>query len=268
MMSTTALGGRSLVVVGASSGIGRGVAERGLRAGAKVVVAARRATALSDLVAELGGGHAVPTDLRDDESCRRLAEEVAAVGAPVDLLLISAGTAPLRRMERTSPQDWEDTLSTNLVGIHRVIVALLGHLSPTAVVAVVSSEVVHAPRSHLGAYGASKAALEHTLQQWQEEHPWLRFTTIALGATIPTEFGDRFAPDDLVEALSAWTSSGQDPAVFMNTDEVCDVLASTLASLIEAPSVGMPRIELRPPAPPETDQRTALADAGDDTSAQ
>ena len=267
MMSTTALAGRSLVVVGASSGIGRGVAERGLRAGANVVVAARRAAALSDLVAELGG-HAVPTDLRDDGSCRRLAAEVAAVGAPVDLLLISAGTAPLRRMERTSPQDWEETLSTNLVGIHRIIVALLGHLSPTAVVAVVSSEVVHAPRSHLGAYGASKAALEHTLQQWQEEHPWLRFTTISLGATMPTQFGDRFAPDDLVEAFSAWTSSGQDPAVFMDTDEVCDLLASTLAGLIEAPSVGMPRIELRPPAPPETNQRTTLADAGDETSEQ
>ncbi len=152
------------------------------------------------------------------------------------------------------------------MGVHRVIVALLGQLSPTAVVAVVSSEVVHAPRSHLGAYGASKAALEHMLQQWQQEHPSLRFTTISLGATVPTEFGDRFAPDDLVEAFSAWASSGQDAAVFMNTDEVCDLLASTLTGLIEAPSVGMPRIELRSPAPPETNQSTALADAGEQTA--
>jgi NAD(P)-dependent dehydrogenase (short-subunit alcohol dehydrogenase family) len=267
-MSTTALARRSIVVVGASSGIGRGVAERGIRAGAKVVLAARRAAALSELVAEAGGGHAVPTDLRDDESCRRLADKVAAVAAPVDLLLISAGTAPLRRMARTSPQDWEAALSTNLVGVHRVIVALLGQLSPTAVVAVVSSEVVHAPRSHLGAYGASKAALEHTLQQWQEEHPWLRFTTISLGATVPTEFGHQFAPDDIVEAFSAWTSAGRNAAVFMNTDEVCDLLVSVLGSLIEAPSVGMPRIELRSPAPPETEQSTALANAGDQTAEQ
>ena len=220
------------------------------------MVAARREAALSELVAEVGGGHAVPTDLRDHDSCRRLADEVGAVAAPVDLLLISAGTAPLRRMALTSPQDWDDTLSTNLVGIHRVIVALLGQLSPTAVVAVVSSEVVHAPRSHLGAYGASKAALEHTLQQWQEEHPWLRFTTISLGATVPTEFGDRFAPDDIVEAFSAWTSSGRNAAVFMNTEEVCDLLVSVLAGLVEAPSVGMPRIELRSPAPAKTDQST------------
>jgi NAD(P)-dependent dehydrogenase (short-subunit alcohol dehydrogenase family) len=171
-------------------------------------------------------------------------------------------------MARTSPQDWEAALSTNLVGVHRVIVALLGQLSPTAVVAVVSSEVVHAPRSHLGAYGASKAALEHTLQQWQEEHPWLRFTTISLGATVPTEFGHQFAPDDIVEAFSAWTSAGRNAAVFMNTDEVCDLLVSVLGSLIEAPSVGMPRIELRSPAPPETEQSTALANAGDQTAEQ
>jgi NAD(P)-dependent dehydrogenase (short-subunit alcohol dehydrogenase family) len=169
-------------------------------------------------------------------------------------------------MARTSPQDWGDALSTNLVGVHRLIVALLGQLSPSAVVATVSSEVVHAPRSHLGAYGASKAALEHSLRQWQEEHPWLRFTTISLGATVPTELGDRFAPDDIVEGFAAWTSAGRNAAVFMNTDEVCDLLASALASLIEAPSVGMPRIELRSPAPTEADQRAALANTRDQTA--
>jgi NAD(P)-dependent dehydrogenase (short-subunit alcohol dehydrogenase family) len=265
-MNPPSLAGRSVVIVGASSGIGRGVAERTILAGANVLLAARRAASLSELVEQVGAGHAVPTDLRDDESCRRLADEVAAVAAPVDLLLISAGTAPLRRMAQTSAQDWEDALGTNLVGIHRVIVGLLGQLSPNAVVAVVSSEVVHAPRSHLGAYGASKAALEHTLQQWREEHPWLRFTTISLGATVPTEFGHQFAPDDIGEAFSAWTSSGRNAAVFMNTDEVCDVLVSTLVSLMDAPSVGMPRIELRSPAPPETDQATALANAGGHTA--
>lgn len=127
--------------------------------------------------------------------------------------------------------------------------------------AVVSSEVVDAPRSHLGAYGASRAALEHTLEQWRHEHPWLRFTTISLGATVPTEFGRNFAPEDITEAFTAWTASGQNASMFMNTDEVCDVLVTTLASLVVAPSIGMPRIEFRPPAPPETDPAAALANA-------
>ena len=236
-MSSHPLTGRSVVVVGASSGVGRGVAERSIRGGARVVLAARRVDALTEIARGAGGGHPVATDLRDEDSCQGLAREVAAIAPPVDILFISAGAASLRRMARTTAEDWQHALSTNLVGIHRVIVALLEHLSPTAVVAVVSSEVVGAPRSHLGAYGASKAALEHSIQQWQEEHPWLRFTTISLGATMPTEFGDGFQADDLREALAAWTSSGQSVSVFMNMDEVCDVLVSTLASLVRSPSI-------------------------------
>jgi len=261
-MISSPLAGRSVVVVGASSGIGRGVAERGIRGGAQVVLAARRVDALSEIVLGAGGGHPVTTDLRDEDSCQRLAQEVAAIARPVDVLFISAGTASLRRMASTTAEDWHHALSTNLVGIHRVIVALLEHLSPTAVVAVVSSEVVGAPRSHLGAYGASKAALEHSIQQWQQEHPWLRFTTISLGATMPTEFGEGFPPDDLREAYAAWTSSGRNASVFMNMDEVCDVLVSTLASLVRSPSIGMPRIEFRSPAPPETGQAGTLGDLG------
>jgi NAD(P)-dependent dehydrogenase (short-subunit alcohol dehydrogenase family) len=267
-MSTSSLTGRSVVAVGASSGIGRGFAERAIASGARVVLAARRAEALSEIAAQAGGGHPVATDLRDDMSCRQLASEVAALASPVDLLFISAGNAPLRPMARTTAQDWEDALSTNLVGIHRVIVALLEQMSPSALVAVVSSEVVHAPRSHLGAYGASKAALEYTLEQWRHEHPWLRFTTISLGATVPTEFGRNFAPEDIMEAFTAWTASGQNASTFMNTDEVCDVLVTTLASLVAAPSIGMPRIEFRSPAPPETDPAAALANARGEPAGQ
>lgn len=128
-MSASSLTGRSVVVVGASSGIGRGFAERAIAAGARVVLAARRGEALSEIAAQAGGGHPVATDLREDTSCRQLASEVAALASPVDLLFISAGNAPLRPMARTTAQDWEEALSTNLVGIHRVIVALHEQLS-------------------------------------------------------------------------------------------------------------------------------------------
>jgi NAD(P)-dependent dehydrogenase (short-subunit alcohol dehydrogenase family) len=260
-MSTSSLAGRTVVVVGASSGIGRGVAERAITSGAHVILAARRVDALSEIVDRTGGGHAVPTDLRDVESCTRLATEVSALKDPVDLLLISAGIAPLRPMARTTADDWDTALSTNLVGIHRVIVALLEHLSHSAVVAVVSSEVVDAPRSHLGAYGASKAALEHTLAQWREEYPAIRFATVSLGATVPTEFGRNFPPEDILEAFTAWTSAGRTTSAFMDTEDICDVLLATLTAVVNSPSVGMPRIEFRSPAPPETDQAAALAHA-------
>jgi NAD(P)-dependent dehydrogenase (short-subunit alcohol dehydrogenase family) len=260
-MTDTSLEGRSVVIIGASSGVGKGIAERCIGAGAQVILAARRIESLLEITDTAGGGHAVATDLRDDDSCRRLAQEIAAVASPIDLVVISAGVAPLRRLEHTTLEDWQDALSTNLIGIHRIIVELLEQLSPSALVAVISSEAASTPRSHLGAYGASKAALEHMLAQWQEEHPSLRFTTVSLGATTPTEFGKNFASETILEAFSAWTSAGRTSSAFMNTGEICEVLTTTLTSLLDAPSIGMPRIEFRSPAPPETDQALALEHA-------
>jgi NAD(P)-dependent dehydrogenase (short-subunit alcohol dehydrogenase family) len=261
------LDGRSVVVIGASSGIGRGVAVRSIKAGAEVVIAARRSDRLNEVVAEANGGMPFPTDLRLEEDCRRLADHVATTLPPVDLLLISAGTAPLRRMAAISADDWRLVLETNLVGIHQAISVLLDHLAPHAVVAVVSSEVVSAPRSHLGAYGASKAGLEHSFLQWQEEHPWLRFTTISLGATVPTEFGHDFATADIVEAINVWAAAGRSQSAFMDTEQVCNFLVATLGSLIENPTVGLPRIELRSPAPivADGDQAVKAAAASRDS---
>jgi len=108
-------------------------------------------------------------------------------------------------------------------------------------------------------YGASKAALEHALTQWREEHPRLRFSTISLGATVPTEFGKHFEPEAIIDAFTAWTAAGRHASTFMDVEEVCDLLVTTLGGLVAAPSVGMPRIELRPPAPPETDLAAAVA---------
>lgn len=252
---------KSVVVIGATSGIGRGVAKRCVKDGARVVVAGRRREELERLVEECGAGWPVHTDIRNEASCAHLAEEVARLAVPIDLLVISAGVAPLRTMVRTGAEEWQEALSTNLVGIHRVIAALLEHLSPHGLVAAISSDVVEMPRSHLGAYGASKAALEHSMRQWQQEHPWLRFTVVSLGATTPTEFGRHFPSGELQDAFAAWTATGRTDSRFMNTDEICDVLSSTLSTLVCAPSVGMPSIAFRSPAPAEFDLAAATASA-------
>jgi NADP-dependent 3-hydroxy acid dehydrogenase YdfG len=258
---SASLDGQTIVVVGASSGIGRGIAVRSVKAGADVLLAARRADRLAEVVAEAGGGQAVPTDLRKSDDCAALAEIAAGRPSAIDLLLISAGTAPLGKMANLSAEDWKSVLETNLMGIHQTIAALLDHLSPQAIVAVVSSEAVLSPRSHLGAYGASKAALEHTILQWQEEHPGLRFTTISLGPTVPTEFGHGFSPEAIVEAIEAWAAAGRAQMGFMDTEEVCEVLFQTLGTMLISPTVGMPRIELRSPSAVIADAAAAVDSA-------
>jgi NAD(P)-dependent dehydrogenase (short-subunit alcohol dehydrogenase family) len=258
---TKILHGHRVVIIGGSSGIGRGIALRSIRAGAEVIVAARRVDRLKDIIDEAGGGQIAEVDLRVGESCSNLVAQVRADLETVDLLFISAGVAPLRGFRLTSEEDWLRAFSTNVIGIHRIIAGCLDLLSPRAVVAVVSTEAVDSPRSHLGAYGASKAALEHSMAQWREEYPWLRFTTISLGATVPTEFGHGFDPGEITNAIGKWAETGRSHAAFMDTDEVCDFLVHTLGSLVLAPSVGLPLISLRSPAPLSTDPNHVLETA-------
>ena len=149
--------------------------------------------------------------------------------------------------------EWRSALETNVIGINRLVAGVLPLLRPESVVIIVSSETAVLPRSHLGAYGASKAALEHSIRQWREEYPWLRMTSISLGATMPTEFGRQFEAQVTLEALRAWSASGHNQEAFMETEEVCDVLVDIMASLLHSPSVALHRLELRSPSPVAAD---------------
>jgi NAD(P)-dependent dehydrogenase (short-subunit alcohol dehydrogenase family) len=255
--------GRRVVVIGASSGLGRGMATVAANEGAAVVVAARRAERLADVVAEAPGAVAIPLDLRDEASRSAFAASVREELGQIDVLVVASGAAPLRRFAETSDVEWLATIETNLIGVNQTVSALIDLLAPGSITLAISSESVDEPRSHLGAYGASKAALEHSMSQWSEEYPWLRFSVVSLGATIPTEFGDGFGHDELVDALNAWGASGRNQAAFMDTSEVCTMLARTIAALVDAPSIGMPRIVLRSPSPRESDLNTVLGNVRD-----
>jgi NAD(P)-dependent dehydrogenase (short-subunit alcohol dehydrogenase family) len=178
-----------------------------------------------------------------------MVEEAASALGSFDLLLYCAGVAPLRRLAATTEEDWAAVLETHVVGAHHVLQAALSHLSPQSVAAVVSSETVGRPRSGLGAYGASKAALEESVRAWRMEHPERRFLTIAIGATFPTEFGEDFDPESLKEALEDWTRHGLMTETMLDPDEVAGALAGILGTAIDFPGVGLEHIVLRPPSP-------------------
>jgi NAD(P)-dependent dehydrogenase (short-subunit alcohol dehydrogenase family) len=245
---TRSLEDYTTAVVGASSGIGRGMARRLIDGGAQVFAAARRVDLLDALVAEACGGCAVQCDLLEDGAGERLATEIARSSDHLDVLFISAGAAPLRKLVDTTEEEWRTALETNVIGITRLMAGVLRLLRPHSVVIIISSETAVLPRSHLGAYGASKAALEHTVSQWREEYPWLRLTVVSLGGTMPTEFGRQFEADLTLEALRAWSASGRNQEAFMDTEEVCDVLMDVTTSLLHSPSVGLHRLELRSPS--------------------
>jgi NAD(P)-dependent dehydrogenase (short-subunit alcohol dehydrogenase family) len=243
----SSLDGRRVLVVGASAGIGRSFAVRAIRTGADVIVAARRVNRLESLVAEAGPCLAVPVDLARPDGFEDLAAAVSD-GDPLDLVVSTAGSAPLRYVADTTPDDWAHVLGTNVGGFNELVRTVLPHLHRSAVVAAVSSETVDQPREGLAAYGASKAALEASIRGWRTEHPERRFTCIRVGATQPTEFGAGFDGELLGPILDQWVLRGLLQERFMATDDVAAVLVDTLAVIVAHPGVAMEDMVLRSPS--------------------
>ena len=113
------LAGKVAIVSGASSGIGRAAALLFARAGAKLVVTARRTAELQALEGEIaaagGTATAIAGDVRDDGHARALVAAAQDLYGGLDIALNNAGTtgvmAPVAAL---SPADWRDSLDSNL----------------------------------------------------------------------------------------------------------------------------------------------------------
>jgi NAD(P)-dependent dehydrogenase (short-subunit alcohol dehydrogenase family) len=216
--------------------------------GAEVVLSARRADRLAEAVAEAGGGHAVAGDACADGDCDRVADEAVALVGPLDLVVYAAGSAPLRALADTDAAAWRQVLATNVVGANQLVRAVVPRMAPAGIVAVLSSEAAHTPRYGLGAYGASKAALEASLRSWRNERPDVRFCSVVVGQTYPTEFGDGFEADELTAAFEHWGRHGLLQTAFMTPDGVAGTLRATLGTALAHPDVNVDELVLRSPS--------------------
>ena len=112
------LAGRTALVTGASSGIGRQMALALASAGANVVLVARREDRLADVAGAIsdggGGAHELPADLgQRDEVARVAAAALEPFDAP-DILVNAAGVNPRQPADQVSWDTWDATLHLNL----------------------------------------------------------------------------------------------------------------------------------------------------------
>lgn len=109
------LAGRTVLVTGASRGIGLATAKRCHSEGARVGLVARDAGRLASVVAELDGScHAVAADLADRGECVRAVDEIEAALGPVDVVISNAGVLRRDFVTDVSPQDFEDSYRLNV----------------------------------------------------------------------------------------------------------------------------------------------------------
>ncbi len=183
-----AVGGRVVLITGASSGIGQAAARRVGGAGAVVVLVARGADKLEetrvDIEAVGGIAHVHPCDLTDLEAIDRMAAEVLERHGPVDVLVNNAGRSIRRSVALSYDRfhDFERTMALNYFAAVRLILRLLPSMRErrSGHIVNISSAGVQTRVPRFSSYIASKAALDTFSDAVQAEvrEDGVHFTTI------------------------------------------------------------------------------------------
>jgi NAD(P)-dependent dehydrogenase (short-subunit alcohol dehydrogenase family) len=170
--------GKSVLITGASRGLGRALAEQLAKAGARVVLVARSEPELLRVAEEIraagGEAHALVADVGRKEDVYPVAGAAAALVGPIDLLIHNAsalGPTPLRLLLDTECEDLSSVLETNVVGPFRLSKAIAGSMAlrKTGTIMHISSDASISAYERWGAYSVSKAALDHLSRLWAAE---------------------------------------------------------------------------------------------------
>jgi NAD(P)-dependent dehydrogenase (short-subunit alcohol dehydrogenase family) len=184
----TWLSGKTVLVTGASSGLGRHFAQTLAARGATVVAAARRLDALETLASEhSGAGRILPLrlDVADVARIDQAVDEAQALAGQIEVLVNNAGIAPVRRALDTSVEEFDAIFSTNVRGAFFVAQAVARRMSAARIegrIVNTASVAGMVSMPQLTAYGMSKAALIHMTRCLAVE--WARFG-ISVNAICP-----------------------------------------------------------------------------------
>jgi len=235
------LGGKTAVVTGASSGIGRAIAERLGKAGAYVFLSGRTRAAMEESRAaiEAGGGRAAISvgDVRDVQQVRALVDTALRDSGRLDVMVNNAGVSYPQSIVDGDPEEWRTMLDTNvlslLVGCQAAVRAMRACKAQGHIVNVSS---IAALRPDSGVYGATKHAvncISATLRRELEEDS-IRVVNVMPGA-IATNFARNFDPAVLAGMVGA---TGIDVEVKKGEripDAVLDKLQPMMRQLLGSP---------------------------------
>jgi short-subunit dehydrogenase len=154
-----------VMITGASSGIGRGLAVEIAGRGANVGLVARRAEVIGEVVREIeaAGSKAValPADVQSEDSIRAAAEKLRANLGPIDVLIANAGIGPTRDAADFSAEEVSDVINVNVIGASNSVAAVIPEMVArgSGQLVAISSLAAYRGLPRSAAYCASKAAV-------------------------------------------------------------------------------------------------------------
>jgi NADP-dependent 3-hydroxy acid dehydrogenase YdfG len=239
--STSEMAGKTAIVTGASSGIGRAVSEKFGAAGAHVFLAGRSLEPMeaSKKKIEAAGGRASlqSLDVRDVKQLRALVTDAVAATGRLDVMVNNAGLSHPGAIVEGEPDQWREMLETNvlalLVGCQAAVRAMRdcgaeGH--------IVNISSIAALRPDSGVYGATKHAVNciSATLRGELEDDTIRVVNVMPGA-IATNFARNFDPEFLAGFIQATGSQVDVKKGEKLPDEVLDALQPKLQQLLGAP---------------------------------
>jgi len=228
------LAGRVALVTGGARGVGRGISERLLEAGAEVVVCGRREPESPPRGAGRAA-HFVAADVREPDQVEALVATVRDRFGSLDVLVNNAGGSPPADTASASPRFSEKIVALNLLApllVSQRAHAVMREQPEGGCIVNVASVSALRPSPGTAAYGAAKAGLLSLTQTLAVEWaPRVRVNAVAAGM-VGTELAHLHYGDEAAQARVAATIPLGRLATPRDVGDACVFLASPLARYV------------------------------------
>lgn len=219
---------KTAVITGASSGIGRSIAEQFLAEGARIAVFARSEAGLKEIAA-LAPDRVlvVPGDVTEVADLQRLAAETVKRFTTVDIVIPNAGIARVVPFADSTEEVIRHQFSVNFVGAAETVRLLLPHINAGGAVLFVTTFLTQVGFPGLAVYSASKAAVKSLAQTLAAELAprKIRVNSIAPGPIATPLWGTVGLPPDQLQAVAQQVTARLLPGSFGAAEDIARTAA-------------------------------------------